>query len=150
VQIVEPSYRILSPIHSPIRDDGPAIERFDPSGILQLIELAGRTCYKSENRITGDSASKFVRMIRDRGHESVLEHSSLTVKFIVDRGVSHELVRHRIAAYSQESTRYCNYGKAGEVMFVKPPFWQDDVHKRDMWVNCMYHACCPTRSRPRS
>lgn len=77
----------------------------------QTIELAGRTCYKSEDKITDDSAEAFAAKIRSINHESVLEHGSITVKFIVDRGVSHELVRHRLASFSQESTRYCNYGK---------------------------------------
>ena len=62
-------------------------------------------CYKSEDKITEDSAERFVRMLIKRGHESVLEHVSVTAKFVVDRGVSHEIVRHRIASYSQESTR---------------------------------------------
>ena len=77
----------------------------------QIIELAGRTCYKSEDKITDTSADAFVAKIRSINHESVLEHGSITVKFITDRGVTHELVRHRIASFSQESTRYCNYGK---------------------------------------
>lgn len=87
---------------------------------LQIIEKAGRTCYKTENRITTYSAEKFVKMIMDRGHESVLEHSAITVKIICDRGVTHEIVRHRLVAYSQESTRYCNY--KGGVTFVIPPW----------------------------
>lgn len=89
---------------------------------LELIELAGRTCYKSEGNITKGSSEKFVKMITKRGHHSVIEHSSMTVKFIIDRGVSHELVRHRLCAFSQESTRYCNY--SGSVTFVIPP-WID-------------------------
>ena len=80
------------------------------------IELSGRTCYKSEDKITEDSAKKFVEMIIKRGHESVLEHQNITVKFITDRGVTHELVRHRLAAYSQESTRYVNYKGGMEVI----------------------------------
>ena len=79
--------------------------------MLKVIELAGRTAYKSENQITDTSASDFVRMLIRRGHESVLEHQSISVKFIVDRGISHELVRHRLASFTQESTRYCNYSK---------------------------------------
>ena len=74
--------------------------------VLRKIEQCGRTCYKSENKITDSSAEQFVRNIIQRGHESVLEHVNITVKFICDRGVSHEIVRHRIASYSQESTRY--------------------------------------------
>lgn len=88
---------------------------------LQLIEAAGRTCYKSEDKITDSSAPAFVEMIKKRGHESVLEHASATVRFICDRGVSHEIVRHRLASYSQESTRYCDY-TGGHVAFVIPPW----------------------------
>ncbi len=78
---------------------------------LQHIEKIGRVCYKSEGKITkdGKSAEKFVAMLIRNGHEAMIEHSSLSVKFTVDRGVSHELVRHRIASFAQESTRYCNY-----------------------------------------
>jgi len=95
---------------------------------LQRIEEAGRTCYKSESRITKDSAEKFVRMILKRGHESVLEHAVASMRFICDRGVTHELVRHRIASYSQESTRYCNYsGK--DIEFIKPIFWSDEMRE---------------------
>ncbi|WP_300209039.1 FAD-dependent thymidylate synthase [Bacteroides sp.] len=92
MRIIKPSHEILSPI--------------DGEQILKHIELCGRVCYKSEDRITDNSANKFVASIIKRGHESVLEHVSITVKFICDRGVSHEIVRHRIASYSQESTRY--------------------------------------------
>lgn len=90
---------------------------------LGVVEQAGRTCYKSEDKITHDSAPKFAEMILKRGHESVLEHASATVRFICDRGVSHEIVRHRIASFSQESTRYCDY-EGGHVAFVVPP-WVD-------------------------
>ena len=80
---------------------------------LQMIEKIGRVCYKSEDLIIedGESAKKFVAMLIKNGHEAMLEHSNLSVKFIVDRGISHELVRHRIASFAQESTRYCNYAK---------------------------------------
>ena len=78
---------------------------------LKHIEKIGRVCYKSEGNITedGESAKKFVKMLINRGHEAMIEHSSLSVKFVVDRGISHELVRHRIASFAQESTRYVNY-----------------------------------------
>jgi thymidylate synthase (FAD) len=88
---------------------------------LNLIELAGRTCYKSEDKITPDSNLKFVKKLVDMGHESVLEHASVTVRIICDRGVSHEIIRHRLASYSQESTRYCDYTK-NQVTFVIPPW----------------------------
>lgn len=98
---------------------------------LKLIELAGRTCYKSEDKITDGSALRLTSTVLNRGHESVIEHSAMTVRFICDRGVTHELVRHRLCAFSQESTRYCNY--KGGVTFVIPP-WVDilvgtyDIH----------------------
>lgn len=89
----------------------------------QVIELAGRTCYKSEDKITDGSANDFIEKIKNFKHESVLEHGAITVRFVVDRGVSHELVRHRLASFSQESTRYCNYGKDkfGEEITVIDP-----------------------------
>jgi len=86
---------------------------------LGIIEEAGRTCYKSEDKITHESARPFAEMILKRGHESVIEHATATVKFICDRGVTHEIVRHRIASYSQESTRYCDYNN-GDVAFIIP------------------------------
>jgi thymidylate synthase (FAD) len=88
---------------------------------LKNIELAGRCCYKSEGKTTEDSATQFVAMLLGRGHDSVLEHASATVRFICDRGVSHEIVRHRIASFCQESTRYCDY-TGGHVQFIIPPW----------------------------
>lgn len=90
----------------------------------ELIERCGRTCYKSECQITPGSASIFVKKIVQLGHYSVIEHASATIKFVCDRGVTHELVRHRLASYSQESTRYCNYGKdkfGNEISVIQPP-----------------------------
>lgn len=87
---------------------------------LKLIELTGRVCYRSENKITEDSASSFVKRIVDSGHHSVIEHANVTVRLIIDRGVSHELVRHRLASYSMESTRYCRYNN--HVTFIIPPW----------------------------
>ena len=91
----------------------------DPMDLLQDIERIGRVCYKSEHRITNSSAAPFVHNIIARGHESVLEHISITVRFITDRAIANELVRHRIAAYSQESTRYCNYKDKIEFIYPK-------------------------------
>ena len=91
----------------------------DPMGLLHDIERIGRVCYKSEHRITSSSAAPFVRNIIERGHESVLEHISITVRFVTDRAIANELVRHRIAAYSQESTRYCNYKDKIEFIYPK-------------------------------
>lgn len=113
-------------------------------GMLERIEQIGRVCYKSEDRITEDSAPKFVKMIIDRGHEAMLEHGGLiSVRFIVDRGVSHELVRHRIASFAQESTRYCNYtsGKFGsELTFIKPCFFKEISSGYNTWHKAMYRA----------
>lgn len=111
--------------------------------ILKRIEEAGRVCYKSEDKITEDSARKFVTDLLRRGHEAVIEHCNITAKFVCDRGVTHEIVRHRIAAYCQESTRYCNYSKdkfGGEVTFIKPFFLQEgsDMHSR--WTAAMETA----------
>lgn len=112
MKIIDPSFKFL-------RGKVP-----DGAEILARIAEAGRVCYQSEP--TTDDAT-FVRNIIKRGHESVLEHAIISVRVICDRGVSHELVRHRIASYSQESTRYCNYGKdkfGGVLTFVRPP-WVD-------------------------
>ena len=122
-------------------------------GALELIELAGRTCYKSEDKITPESSEELCRKIIKRGHLSVIEHATATVKFVVDRGVSHELVRHRLCAFSQESTRYCNY--KGGVTFVIPS-WEEKMEEgkyhydkprpnfRDastrLWFKCMLSA----------
>ena len=104
-----------------------------PENALELIESAGRTCYKSES--TETSAADFVKSIVKRGHLSVIEHISAGVRIITDRGVSHELVRHRLASYSQESTRYCNYSSDkfdGECTFIKPP-GLDTIYKNEIW-----------------
>lgn len=97
------------------------LELLDGDAILRRLEEAGRICYRSGHRITSDSAPGFVKMLLERGHESVIEHESLSVRFVCDRGVSHEIVRHRLASYSQESTRFCNYSKGrfgGEIEII--------------------------------
>lgn len=110
MRLIRPSFEVMGNIC--------AIE------MLKNIESSGRVCYKSEGKnAEGDFelTKKFVKGIIARGHESVLEHEKLTIKFIVDRGISHELVRHRIASFSQESTRYCNYGN-DHITFILP-YW---------------------------
>ena len=100
----------------------------------------GRVCYKSEGNITEDSYFQFINNIIKRGHESVLEHEKVTVKFVVDRGISHEKVRHRIASYSQSSTRYCNFSKgefSGEITFINPFFLEGNPKAYSTW----YGAC---------
>jgi len=98
------------------------------SEMLRRIEEAGRTAYRSEEQMTPESTAAFAAMIIKRGHLSVLEHASLSFRFVCDRGVSHEIVRHRIASYTQESTRYCNYSKekfGGELTFVVPTVYHN-------------------------
>lgn len=95
MQVIKPSIEI--------------IDMEDYEKIVKKIERIGRVCYKSEGKITEDSAEKFIKGLLTRQHESVIEHENVTVRFVCDRGVTHEIVRHRIASYSQESTRYCNY-----------------------------------------
>lgn len=118
----------------------------DGKAILRIIESAGRVCYKSEDKITDDSAEAFVRRLIRSGHESVLEHASLRARIICDRGVSHELVRHRLASYSQESTRYCNYsqGKHGHEITVIEPAWLASEaaghNARVVWWSAMVSA----------
>lgn len=111
----------------------------------KTIELAGRTCYKSEDKITENSACAFVAKIRSINHESVLEHGSISVLFVCDRGVSHELVRHRVASFSQESTRYCNYSKdkfGNEITFIDPrgAFPEMSESRFSMWSEAMSDA----------
>lgn len=119
------------------------IDELNGSEILKKIELCGRVCYKSECKIKEGSAEKFVTAIIRNGHESVIEHVSFTVKFIVDRGVSHEMVRHRLASYSQESTRYCNYSKddfQSEITFIEPYYLAEGSPGWMEWMLAMEAA----------
>lgn len=125
MKIIEPSVRVWP---------------FSPQDTMNRIELAGRTCYKSEEKITGESAVRFIHGIIKSGHESVLEHCSITVRFIVDRGVTHEIVRHRIGAYSQESTRYCNYGNVNEITVVRPFFFELGSLHYNAWEQACLHS----------
>lgn len=138
MKVVKPVANLLRPIN---REE-----------ILHDLEVIGRVAYKSEDKITEKSAASFIEMIVKRGHMSVIEHKSITVHVICDRGVSHEWVRHRLAAYTQESTRYCNYSKDKhdkQVTFIEPEFmWCNDqrrnsdeiglsMQKQDIWENTM-------------
>jgi thymidylate synthase (FAD) len=125
VQVVEASVQIMDSI--------------DENDILTKLEWCGRTAYKSESKITKGSAEKFIRSIIRSGHGSVLEHVNITVKFICDRGITHELVRHRIASYTQESTRYCNYTKKG-MTFIRPSFWAEDSAEYKLWRHVAIEA----------
>ncbi len=126
------------------------ISNNDYAEMLKKIEKIGRVCYKSEASIKDGSAEKFIRGIITRGHESVIEHESITVKVITDRGVTHEIVRHRIASYSQESTRYCNYtndkfGNQITCIDIATGFHYDlnkeeDRKKYEIWLQAMCAA----------
>lgn len=147
MKIIEPYVEIVTPI--------------DGAAVLKHIERCGRVCYKSEDRITEDSAERFIRSILRRGHESVLEHYALTARFVVDRGVSHEIVRHRIASYSQESSRYCNYANGkfgGEITVVRPCFfdagspeyiaWKGACQSaEDAYMAMLENGCSPEQAR---
>lgn len=112
------------------------ISTIDGKAILKQIEQCGRVCYKSEDNIAAGTAEKFVANIIKRGHEAVLEHFSFSVKFTCDRGVSHEIVRHRVASYCQESTRYCNYSNdkfGSEITVIKPLYLEPGTLGYDAW-----------------
>lgn len=122
MRIINPSVEFITPLNGKV--------------IMERLEECGRVCYKSEDSITEGSAEKFLKGIISRGHEAVLEHCSFTVKFICDRGVSHEIVRHRLAAYCQESTRYCNYSKDkynNEITVIEPCFLEEGTDGYLYW-----------------
>ena len=120
--IIKPSVEIITPIQA--------------MTVMKRIEEIGRTCYKSEAKMTKGSEAKFVEKLINSGHESVLEHCTLSVRFTVDRGVSHEIVRHRIASYSQESTRYCNYAQdkfGKEITVIEPCYLEPNTSRYLIW-----------------
>lgn len=147
MKIISPNVEILTPL--------------DGQAVLQHIELCGRVCYKSEDKITESSAPVFVSNIIKRGHEAVLEHFTITAKFICDRGVSHEIVRHRLASYCQESTRYCNYSKdgfGGEITVIQPCYlatcgagyqmWKEACEAAETaYFNMLNFGCSPQEAR---
>ena len=147
MKIIKPGFEILTPLNG--------------KSILQHIEAAGRVCYKSESKIKDTSCYDFVKKIIARGHEAVLEHYSFSVKFVCDRGVSHEIVRHRLASYCQESTRYCNYSKdgfGGEITVIQPCYLATCGAGYQMWkeackaaetayFNMLNFGCSPQEAR---
>jgi thymidylate synthase (FAD) len=123
----------------------------EPDGekILRDIEIAGRVCYKSEDKITETSHYAFVKRAIEIGHHSIIEHPVITVRAITDRGVTHEIVRHRIASYSQESTRYCNYEKLG-IKFIFPVDFNldaDDLKLLEL-IELHYNMCIAAGRSP--
>ena len=117
------------------------IDDFDEDYILKKIEKIARTCYKSEDKITDDgvSARNLVRGLIKSGHTAMLEHVSISVKFITDRAVSHELVRHRLCSFAQESQRYVNYDKKG-IIFIRPVDIKEDSEEYLRWEDSVRHS----------
>lgn len=128
MKVVKPSFEILTPINREY--------------MLKQIETIARTCYKSEDKITDESAPKMVKGLIKSQHLAMIEHEHISVKFICDRGVSHEIVRHRLASYAQESTRYCNYssGKhSNEITVIEPFFFKEGTPEYAAWyMSCEY------------
>lgn len=128
MKVIKQSFYILTPIS----DDGMQELRF--------IECAARTCYRSNFSVTNEDCKTFIKGLITRGHEAMLEHGSISVRIVTDRGISHELVRHRIASYAQESTRWCNYGTdkfGNELTFIEPIFKEKEGHLHNIW----WHQC---------
>lgn len=131
MKIVKPEWRIV------------ALTEADPQRLMKHLEAMGRICYQSGDLANETSYEKFLKGIIKRGHEAVLEHATVTAVVICDRGVSHEIVRHRIAAYCQESTRYCNYSKekfGNEITVVEPVFWDENSPESQVWHDSCMHA----------
>ena len=129
MRIIEPSYEILTHI--------------DGTQALKTIEYCARTCYQSYDKQTDDSCFQFVKMLMGRNHESCLEHYSFSVKFIVDRGIHNELVRHRLASYNAESSRYVNYSKdkfGNEITVIRPFFLKEGTAEYELWKKAMLQS----------
>lgn len=128
MKVVKPTWRIA------------ALTEADPVKLMKHLEAMGRICYQSEDAITDHSYENFLKFIIGKGHEAVLEHATVTAVVICDRGITHEIVRHRLASYCQESTRYCNYSKGkfgNEISVVRPPFWEEFSDEYLTW----YASC---------
>ena len=137
------------------------VQSFNGEQIMKNIEQACRTCYRSEDKISNESYKTLLKNCITRGHESVMEHEKITVRMVCDIGVYKDLTRHRIASFSIESTRYCNYGKDkfdNEIKFIKPcnidedsdlyAFWEHTMRRIEM--NYLYmaeHGATPDQMR---
>ena len=129
LKIIEPYYDILTPLNG--------------KEILQTIEYCARTCYQSYDKQTDDSCFQFVKMLMNRHHESCLEHYSFSVKFVTDRAIHNEIVRHRLASYAAESSRYCNYSKdkfSNEITVIRPMFFEEGTAAFEHWRKAMKEA----------
>lgn len=129
MKVTNASYQILR---------GPSVQD------LKLIEEIGRSCYHSEDRITEDSYERFIDHLLEMGHESVIEHSIVTVRFLVNIGITAELERHRLTSPTQESTRYCDYSKSDKypdgVIFIKPCYLDSNSNAFRVWWKAMEDA----------
>ncbi len=126
MKIIEPYFEILN--------------MADGDEICRLLELAARTCYKSEDKIAEGTSRRLLSRLLKTGHESVIEHASVSVKIVCDRGISHEIVRHRLCSFSQESTRYANYSRekfGNEITVIRPFFWNVESDKYTEWIKAM-------------
>lgn len=149
MRVVQPSFEIIN------------MTGGSPLELLKVIEQAGRVCYKSEDKITIDSHEKFIKSILNRGHEAVIEHGVITCKIICDRGVTHEIVRHRLASYCQESTRYCNYSQDKfdqQITVIEPVYlekgtpvynrwWRACNDAENAYFDLLLHGCTPQEAR---
>jgi thymidylate synthase (FAD) len=129
LKIIDPSYEIL--------------QISDGEFILKHIEKAARTCYKSEDKIKDGSASGLLKGLLKSGHHSVFEHAGISVRIVCDRGITHEIVRHRLSSFSQESTRYANYSKekfGNEITVISPFFWKENSPEYETWKTAMADA----------
>ena len=126
VKIVAPHVEIITPL--------------DGEAILKHLELCARNCYKSEDKITPDSARTMIKKLLELGHEAMIEHYNLTVKLTCDIGVYKDLTRHRLVSFAIESTRYCNYSKGkfgNELSVIKPCHIKENTPEYDLWLSTM-------------
>lgn len=137
------------------------VQNFNGEQIMKNIEQACRTCYRSEDKISNESYKTLLKNCITRGHESVMEHEKITVRMVCDIGVYKDLTRHRIASFSIESTRYCNYGKDkfdNEIKFIKPcnidedsdlyAFWKHTMERIEMnYLHMAEHGATPDQMR---
>lgn len=137
------------------------VQNFNGEQIMKNIEQACRTCYRSEDKISNKSYKTLLKNCITRGHESVMEHEKITVRMVCDIGVYKDLTRHRIASFSIESTRYCNYGKDkfdNEIKFIKPcnidedsdlyAFWKHTMERIEMnYLHMAEHGATPDQMR---
>lgn len=126
VKIVSPEIEVITPL--------------DGDYILKHLERCARNCYKSEDKITSDSAQKMIKKLLEMGHEAMIEHFSITVKLTTDVGAYKDLTRHRHASFAIESTRFCNYSKGkygNELTFMKPSNMEEGTEIYNIWLKAM-------------